>query len=122
MKERVQSISTRAVYGGTSIPESRSRPVVAPIYTAAVFSFESISQLDDVWEGREPGYVYSRMRNPTVEALESAVNDLEGGHGAVAFASGMAATALSVLSCVSQGGPHGGGKGSLRRHLHVLSG
>ena len=103
MKERVQSISTRAVYAGTSTFESRSRPAVTPIYTAAVFSFESLAQLDEVWEGRAPGYIYSRMRNPTVEALEAAVNDLEGGNGAVAFASGMAASTLSVLSCVSQG-------------------
>lgn len=103
MKRKPRSPATRAAHAGARVPESRSLPKVAPIYASSVFSFESLAQLDEVWEGVSPGYVYSRMQNPTVELLEEAVNTLEDGKGAVAFASGMAAITLSVLSQVSQG-------------------
>ena len=78
-------------------------PKVPPIYAASVFSFDTLSQLDEVWEGRSKGYVYSRMRNPGIDLLEEAVNSLECGAGAVAFASGMAAITVSLLSVLSSG-------------------
>jgi cystathionine beta-lyase/cystathionine gamma-synthase len=73
---------------------------VPPIYATSVFSFDSLGQLDQVYEGKVPGYVYSRMRNPGVDLLEEAVRDLEGGAAAVACGSGMAAITLSVLAQV----------------------
>ena len=78
-------------------------PKVPPIYAASVFCFDSLAQLDEVWEGRSHGYVYSRMRNPGIDLLEETVNSLEGGAGAVAFGSGMAAITVSMLSLVSSG-------------------
>lgn len=103
MKRKSRSVATKAVHAGTTPPESRTLPKVAPIYATSVFSFDTLSQLDDVWEGRSPGYVYSRMRNPGVDLLEEAVNVLEDGEGAVAFGSGMAAITLSVLAQVVEG-------------------
>jgi cystathionine beta-lyase/cystathionine gamma-synthase len=103
MKRRFNSVATDAVHAGARPPESRTLPKVAPIYATSVFSFDSLAQLDEVWEGRTPGYVYSRMRNPGVDLLEEAMNSLEDGQGAVAFASGMAAITLSVLAQVSAG-------------------
>lgn len=103
MKRKSASVATKAVHAGAKVPESRTLPKVAPIYATSVFSFDTLAELDDVWEGRSPGYVYSRMRNPSVDLLEEAVNTLEDGEGAVAFASGMAAITLSVLAQVAEG-------------------
>ena len=103
MKRKPRSIATTAVHAGTKPPQSVTMPKVPPIYAASVFSFDSLSQLDEVWEGKSHGYVYSRMRNPGIDLLEETVNSLEGGAGAVALGSGMAAITVSVLSQVSAG-------------------
>jgi len=103
MKRRPKGIATTAVHAGTKVPESVTMPKVPPIYAASVFSFDSLAQLDEVWEGRSKGYVYSRMRNPGIDLLEETVNSLEDGAGAVGFASGMAAITVSALSVLSAG-------------------
>lgn len=103
MKPDERSIGTRAVHAGAKVPASVTQPKSAPIYAASVFTFESLAQLDDVYEGRARGYIYSRMRNPGVDLLEQAIAGLEQGADAVAFSSGMAAITTSVLSQVSAG-------------------
>lgn len=103
MTRKAQGRATTAVHAGAKVPESVTMPKVPPIYAASVFSFDTLAQLDEVWEGRSKGYVYSRMRNPGIDLLEEAVNNLEGGAGAVAFASGMAAITVSALSALSSG-------------------
>jgi methionine-gamma-lyase len=98
MTKRYSSPDTLAVHAGSS--ESEFRPVVPPIYQTSTFSFDDADQGAAIFAGREPGYIYSRMGNPTVEALERAVAELEGGHKALACASGMAAihTAIAGLA------------------------
>ncbi|MEX0974208.1 MAG: PLP-dependent aspartate aminotransferase family protein [Bacillota bacterium] len=103
MKRKPKSVATTAVHAEAKPPQSVTMPKVPPIYAASVFCFDSLAQLDEVWEGRSHGYVYSRMRNPGIDLLEETVNSLEGGAGAVAFGSGMAAITVSVLSLVSSG-------------------
>lgn len=103
MSRKPRGVATTAVHAGGRAPESVTLPKVPPIYAASVFSFDTLAQLDEVWEGRSKGYVYSRMRNPGIDLLEEAVNSLEGGAGAVAFASGMAAITVSLLSVLSAG-------------------
>jgi len=103
MPGKPRGVATAAVHAGARAPESVTLPKVPPIYAASVFSFDTLAQLDEVWEGRTKGYVYSRMRNPGIDLLEEAVNSLEGGAGAVAFASGMAAITVSLLSVLSAG-------------------
>lgn len=67
-----------------------------------MWSFDSLAQLDDVYENKVPGFVYSRISNPTVGLLEQAVGMLEGG-AAAAYASGMAAIATAIFAEVRQG-------------------
>ena len=52
---------------------------------------------------KEPGYIYSRIHNPTVTVLEERVALLEGGVGALALASGMAAITLAILNIAQAG-------------------
>lgn len=88
---------TAAVHGG--IADYEHGPVVPPIYQVSTFQFPSAEAGAEIFAGKRPGYIYTRMGNPTVEALEHSIAGLEGGYGSVACGSGMAAvhTALAAL-------------------------
>jgi cystathionine beta-lyase/cystathionine gamma-synthase len=84
-------------------PPSVSRPLALPIVPAAVFEMESLEMLDDITEGRAPGFIYSRDGNPTQAALERLVARLEGAEAGVACASGMGAIAAALLPGLKAG-------------------
>ena len=69
-----------------------------PIYNASTFAFPNAEEGSAIHEGEIPGYFYSRINNPTQEALESAIAQLEKGEAAIAFASGMAAVSSTMLT------------------------
>jgi cystathionine gamma-synthase/methionine-gamma-lyase len=75
-------------------------PVTTPIYTASSYAYESMDQLDRVFGREEQGPSYARYDNPTVNALQELVNELEGGHGTLACSSGMMAMHLAVLAAL----------------------
>lgn len=77
--------------------------VVPAIYQTSTFSFENAKQGADRFAGKVAGFIYSRMGNPTVLALEDAIAGLEGGHKAIATASGMAAVHLVFAAEVGAG-------------------
>ena len=77
---------------------------VAPaIHQTSLFTFDSFAQMRSTLEGAERRYIYTRGRNPTVEAFEHMVARLEGADDAVAFASGMSAITAVLLGAVSSG-------------------
>jgi cystathionine beta-lyase/cystathionine gamma-synthase len=87
--------NTRAVHLPEPAPV-RQQPLAPPVYRTAAFSFSSSAEYEAVLADAMPGYSYSRIDNPTVEAFASAVAALEGAAlsepvSAQAFASGMAA-------------------------------
>jgi cystathionine gamma-synthase/methionine-gamma-lyase len=93
-------IRTRAVHAGDRKKAGPHVPVTTPIYTAASFFYEDMEQLDRVFGREEAGYCYSRYDNPTNGALEELVTSLEGGHGALACASGMAAIQTALMAAL----------------------
>jgi methionine-gamma-lyase len=88
---------TLAVHAG--VGDNEHLAVVPPIYQTSTFAFKSAERGAAVFAGEHRGYIYSRMGNPTVEALEKSVAALEGGYAGLACGSGMAAihTALATL-------------------------
>lgn len=92
------SIHTQAVHAGERAPRPDFTPVSTPIYPSVGYLYESMEDLDGVFAGERPGYVYLRYGSPTVAALEAAVAMLEGVEAAVATASGMAAIHLALLA------------------------
>lgn len=92
------SFSTRAVHAGERAEYMPFKPVSTPIYTSVAFTYESMDKLDAMFGREFEGFVYSRHGNPTVAALEKAIASLEGGGGAVAFGSGMAAINAALLT------------------------
>lgn len=74
-----------------------------PIYQVSAFSHESAEQLEKVFNNKAPGFAYTRISNPTVDAFEKRVAALEKGIGAVACSSGMAAVTMSLLNILESG-------------------
>ena len=80
-----------------------SGAVVTPIYQVSTFKFRNVDHGAGLFSGKEKGYIYTRMANPTIEALEQAVAVLEGGYAGLACGSGMAAIHTAFASLVSAG-------------------
>jgi methionine-gamma-lyase len=93
---------TVTIHGGQE-PPSEYGAVSVPIYQTSTFSFESAEEGAARFSGSSPGYKYTRLGNPTVNALEEAVRELEGGYGALGTASGMAAVSTVFLTFLRSG-------------------
>ena len=100
--ERKRGLATRAIHGGPR-PEAPGFAVNAPIVASTTFRFDSAAEFGRVMSEEEYGFVYSRLRNPTVEELNGALAELESAEAAQAFSSGMAAIAAALSSCLSPG-------------------
>jgi cystathionine beta-lyase/cystathionine gamma-synthase len=91
---------SKTVHAGDRKKAGNFIPVTTPIYTASSYAYESMDQLDRVFGREEQGPSYARYDNPTVNALQELVNELEGGHGTLACSSGMMAMHLAVLAAL----------------------
>jgi methionine-gamma-lyase len=83
------SIDTQCVHAG--FKDTKEGALVTPIYQTSTFKFKDADHGARLFKGEEDGYIYTRMRNPTVEAMEDAVATLEGGSKGLGCGSGMAA-------------------------------
>src|SRR5580700_12015601 len=92
-EESLHAFSTRVVHGGQR-PDPLTGAVMPPIYATSTYVQSS--------PGVHKGYEYSRTANPTRDALQASVANLEGGYAGFAFASGMAATA-TILELLDAG-------------------
>lgn len=90
-----KAFETRAIHLGR-VPEDGTRSVTTGIYPSSTYRVQ--------YPGDESGYVYSRWANPTRKALEEILASLEGGHGAYAFSSGLAA--LNAVLMLFKPGDH----------------
>ena len=95
-------IDTRAVHAGRS-PDPDSGAHATPIFQTSSFAYGSFARGARLFGGDEEGFVYSRIANPTVEAFESIMADLEGGEAALGFGSGMGAIAAYALTVLTPG-------------------
>jgi cystathionine beta-lyase/cystathionine gamma-synthase len=101
--------NTRAVHLPPP-PKATQRPLAPPLYRTAAFSFDSAEEYAAVLGDQAPGYSYSRIDNPTVDAFARAIAALEGANlsrwpAAQAFASGMAAI-TGVFMTFARAGAH----------------
>jgi cystathionine beta-lyase/cystathionine gamma-synthase len=103
MDERGRGFATRAVDGAAS-PAIDQRPASVPIYQTSTYRFDTSEEYAETIAFRRPGFTYTRgYGNPTVEAFERLMADLEGTEAAFGFASGMAAIHTVLTSLVRQG-------------------
>jgi methionine-gamma-lyase len=97
-----KGIHSTAVHAGFD-PAEHHGAVSVPIYQTSTFAFPSAEEGADRFAGKSSGPIYTRLGNPTVEALERCVAELEGGCGAVGTATGMAAVSTVLLALLRQG-------------------
>jgi methionine-gamma-lyase len=101
MKSAELGMNSKLVHGGHH-PDG-SGAVTVPIYQTSTFQFKNAAHGAALFAGEEGGYIYTRLGNPTVHALEEAVAELEGGVGAIATASGMGAVSTVYMTLLDQG-------------------
>lgn len=92
---------TKLIHGGEIDDQFGSATV--PIYQTSTFSFDSAEEGAKCFSGESDGYIYSRIGNPTINALERQIALLENGFGAIAVSSGMAAATTIYLGLLSTG-------------------
>jgi methionine-gamma-lyase len=102
LKYSSSGFSTRAIHTGHD-PQQHHGALNPPVYLNSTYAFESTAQGQKRFLGEEPGYVYSRVGNPTETVLEQKLADLEGGEAALAVASGMGAITSLIWSFVEPG-------------------
>ena len=95
--------STRAIRAASRVPAAPQPPVNVPIYATSTFEVADADELAELLEFARPGHSYTRYSNPTHEALEHAIAELEGAESAAITASGMAAIHGVILSVLRSG-------------------
>ena len=93
---------TLAVHAGYS-PDPTTKAVAVPIYQTVSYAFDDTQHGADLFDLKVPGNIYTRIMNPTTDVLEKRVAALEGGVGALAVASGQAASAYSIQNLARAG-------------------
>jgi len=93
---------TIAIHGGFA-GDPQTHAVAVPLYQTTSFYFDSTQHGADLFDLKVPGNIYSRIMNPTNAVLEQRVAELEGGIGALAMASGMAAITASIQTLARVG-------------------
>lgn len=88
---------------GNAVSSYQDGSTLPPITQVSAFSYETAEQLEKVFQNRAPGYAYTRISNPAVNAFEKRVCELEKGKGAVACSSGMAAVTMALLNILESG-------------------
>ena len=104
MKKEKQSMhkSTKAIHMG-GLKKSVFGEVSVPIFQSSTFSFPSAEEGAARFSGESNGYIYTRMGNPTIQALEDNIASLENGYAGMATATGMAAITTAFLALLQQG-------------------
>jgi methionine-gamma-lyase len=96
-----RGMMTRIIHAGQRV-DPQTGAVATPIYQTSTFAFRDANHGAACFGG-EPGYKYTRLGNPTIEALENNIAQLEGGCGGLGAATGMAAVNMVYLTLLGQG-------------------
>lgn len=94
-------INTKCIQDGYT--PKNGEPRVLPIYQSTTFKYDSSEHVGKLFDLAESGFFYSRIGNPTVDAVEQKIAALEGGIGAICTSSGQAANTLAVLNICGAG-------------------
>ena len=100
MKRKVDTI---CIQGGWN--PKKGEPRVLPIYQSTTFKYETSEQMADLFDLKASGYFYTRLQNPTNDAVASKIAELEGGVAAMLTSSGQAASFYSIFN-ICEAGDH----------------
>ena len=102
MSNRKPGLETLSVHAGTP-PDPTTGARQMPIYQTTSFVFDDADHAASLFNLQLPGFIYSRLTNPTVSALEERIATLEGGRGGIATSSGHAAQILALFPLMHPG-------------------
>lgn len=94
--------TTKAIHAG-SVEHSIYGEISVPIFQSSTFIFPSAADGAARFAGEQSGYIYTRLGNPTVNALEESIASLEGGFAGIATSTGMAAVGTVFIALLNQG-------------------
>lgn len=97
-----QDFSTRAIHTAYD-SLAQQGALNPPVFWSSTFAFESVAQGAARFAGSEPGMIYSRVTNPTVQVLEARLAELEGAEAGLAFGSGMGAITSLIWTLLRPG-------------------
>lgn len=103
MTTRSQHPETLALHGGTWRSDPATGAVAVPIYQTSSFQFNDTGHAAKLFALEELGFTYTRINNPTQDAFETRIAQIEGGAAALAVSSGQTASAFSILNLASAG-------------------
>jgi O-acetylhomoserine (thiol)-lyase len=115
---KFMKFDTLSLHAGQQ-PDPATGARAVPIYQTTSYVFDDTDHAAALYNLERPGQIYTRLTNPTVAVLEERVAALEGGVGAIATASGMAAIFLAIATLMNEGG-HIVSSGSLYGGTHNL--
>ena len=98
---RKYNFDTTAIHGSDGNDQFGS--LVTPVYNTSTFIFDSTAQGAARFALEEPGYIYTRIGNPTCISVEQKIAKLEGGEAAIATSSGMGAITATIWTCINGG-------------------
>ncbi|MGE4285626.1 MAG: O-acetylhomoserine aminocarboxypropyltransferase/cysteine synthase family protein [Phycisphaerae bacterium] len=102
MNENKCHFATKVLHAGQG-DDPTTHACAVPIYATASYNFESTEHAANLFGLKEFGNIYTRFTNPTTDVLEKRLAALDGGVGALAFASGLAAITAAVLTIAHSG-------------------
>lgn len=102
MQSKEPGFATRAIHHGYE-PMDEQGALTPPLHLTSTFAFETAEAGGEMFEGERPGYIYSRLSNPTLDLLERRIASLEGGEAALATASGMGAITSTFWTLLQPG-------------------
>ena len=94
-------METKCLHSGYE--PKNGEPRALPIYQSTTFKYDKTEDIGALFDLSASGYFYSRIGNPTVDAVEKKISDMEGGVGALCTTSGQAANLLAILNICSAG-------------------
>ncbi len=94
-------IETRCIQSGWH--PGNGEPRVLPIYQSTTFKYETSEQMGRLFDLEESGYFYTRLQNPTNDAVAQKICELEGGYAAMLTSSGQAANFYAILNIAKKG-------------------
>ncbi len=101
MKDKKLGFESVLIHGGHH--EDAYGSAVVPIYQTSTFTFKNAEHGAACFNGEDDGYIYTRIGNPTITALEKTVAELENGYGSIAVSSGMAAVNVIYMAMLNKG-------------------
>ena len=104
MKSKSAAYSSETIMvNGDYNPFEHNRSRMVPIYQTSAFCYDNTDYAAELFSLNQPGFIYMRLNNPTVDEAEKRIALLEGGIGAVAFSSGMAAVSGLIFNMLKSG-------------------